>query len=846
MKPLFDTIQQTQALPPGQDYAQLRTEGLALVQELSGELWTDYNLHDPGVTLLEALCYVLTDLSSRASQPIPNLLAVSVDTPVPADALVPAHEAFANHPVTCHDYEKLLLDRFDQLVKNAWVSQLSALQYQPDAPGHYQVKLELQPSPVELTAAAQQDICRSIGEFLNSMRNLGEVFTRPIVLQPREIIMSGSLDLLPGYHPERVLANVLAVLAEALAPHPVSDSLTKLRGQGLAAEDIFAGPVTQNRLLMEKSFPNRRVKVELSELLPHVALVDGIRHLSQFRLYYTDANGSLVEPELGQLPIADDEIPRLKAPDSFDRLVVSQQGVPLRPNRSFVLEEFERLSQSAMRPGGTTGQRPDQMHFINLPGTYLNVGRYDSVQHLFPALYGVGLDGPPVQAGAEQRAAIMQLKGYLLHFEQPMADFCARLENIGQFFSIAPPTVPDHALLYDVPFVAPLLAGTEVSPNEAWYPNPAADARWEAYRANPFNPYARALQPTAGELPDRRHQRYVLLTHLLARFGYTVQLQPPPEIAQEDVQQYLIGAYEQLLLHLNTATYNRARARLPLVAAFQPTTEVESGLEFFLFLLTGLESIPRRWSQQESLEELEAQVQWNESTSVNSRLALRIRFDQPVAQPLPEVLALFRAQLLSPEWRAVLNTLTRSMPPVAGLVPAATEAEWLFETPMAAPDPTPADATAHLVAQLRRYGQGLGAKLIRVGMLDHLVLKPWPALDAIGAAQEGDYDFFHCQITVFLPAYAPAYCSSAGAEARDYAEARAYVEDLVQQYTPAHVLVNTVWLSYGAMREWETLYAILVPASGLLNANNQSAPTLRVIQAEVMTFLRLHLVPVSA
>ena len=97
MKPLFDTIQQTQALPPGQDYAQLRTEGLALVQELSGELWTDYNLHDPGVTLLEALCYVLTDLSSRASQPIPNLLAVSVDTPVPTDALVPAHEAFANH-----------------------------------------------------------------------------------------------------------------------------------------------------------------------------------------------------------------------------------------------------------------------------------------------------------------------------------------------------------------------------------------------------------------------------------------------------------------------------------------------------------------------------------------------------------------------------------------------------------------------------------------------------------------------------------------------------------------------------------------------------------------------------
>lgn len=850
MKPLFDSIQQNQPLPLGQDYALLRTEGLALLQQLSGQLWTDYNLHDPGVTLLEALCYVLTDLSSRASQNIPNLLAVSASSPIPADSLVPAHEAFANHPATCHDYEKLLLDEFDQLVKNAWVSQLPGLQDQPGAPGHYQVKLELQPSPVELTAADQENKCRSIGEFLNSRRNLGEVFTRPIILQTKAIIISGSLDLLPGYHPERVLANVLAALAEALAPHPVSDSLTKLRGQGLAAEDIFAGPVTQHRLLMEQSFPSRRAKVELSELLLQVALVDGIRHLSQFRLYYPDANGGLIEPELGQLPIADDEIPQLNAPKSFDRLVVSQQGVPLRPNRGFVLEEFERLLQSAMRPGGTTGQRPDQMHFINPPGTYLNVGRYDSVQHLFPALYGVGLDGPPVQAGTEQRASIMQLKGYLLHFEQPMADFCARLENIGQFFSITPPTAPDHALLYDVPFVSPLLPGTGVSPDEAWQPDPAADARWEAYQANQFNPYARALQPTAGELPGRRHRRYVLLTHLLARFGYTVQLQPPPEIAQQDVQEYLIGAYEQLLMHINTATYNRARARLPLVAAPQPASEAESGLEFFLFLLTGLESIPRRWSRQESLEELEAQVQWNEPAPANSRPSLRIRFEQPVTQPLPEVLALFRAQLLSPEWRAVSNTLTRSLPPVSGqaapLLPVATEAEWLPKTPGTAPAVTPADATSHLVARLRRYGQELAAKLVRVGMLDHLVLKPWPGPDAVGAAQEGDYDFFHCQITVFLPAYAPAYCPTTNAEVRDYAEARAYVEDLVHQYTPAHVLVNTVWLGYGEMREWEGLYALLVPTSGLLNASSQPAPTLPVIQAEVLAFLRLHLKPILA
>ncbi|MGP1667606.1 MAG: hypothetical protein ACTS5I_17245, partial [Rhodanobacter sp.] len=32
----------------------LRERGIALIQALSGAVWSDYNYHDPGVTLLEA------------------------------------------------------------------------------------------------------------------------------------------------------------------------------------------------------------------------------------------------------------------------------------------------------------------------------------------------------------------------------------------------------------------------------------------------------------------------------------------------------------------------------------------------------------------------------------------------------------------------------------------------------------------------------------------------------------------------------------------------------------------------------------------------------------------------
>lgn len=42
----------------GQDfYTQLQEKALAKIQELAGELWTDYNEHDPGVTVLDILNY---------------------------------------------------------------------------------------------------------------------------------------------------------------------------------------------------------------------------------------------------------------------------------------------------------------------------------------------------------------------------------------------------------------------------------------------------------------------------------------------------------------------------------------------------------------------------------------------------------------------------------------------------------------------------------------------------------------------------------------------------------------------------------------------------------------------
>ena len=58
-------IDKKRQLTTAQNYEVLRTEGQKYIESLSHKLWTDFNAHDPGMTILEVLmlCYNRTGLS---------------------------------------------------------------------------------------------------------------------------------------------------------------------------------------------------------------------------------------------------------------------------------------------------------------------------------------------------------------------------------------------------------------------------------------------------------------------------------------------------------------------------------------------------------------------------------------------------------------------------------------------------------------------------------------------------------------------------------------------------------------------------------------------------------------
>ncbi len=121
----MDEVTPIFAGPPemkSQDFAFLREEGMKVLRSVAALSWTDHNLHDPGITLLEACCYAITEMGLRSGMPMRDLLASDAGGR-PQD-FVTAAGILPTAPVTQRDIRKILIDH--PMVQNAWVFPLES------------------------------------------------------------------------------------------------------------------------------------------------------------------------------------------------------------------------------------------------------------------------------------------------------------------------------------------------------------------------------------------------------------------------------------------------------------------------------------------------------------------------------------------------------------------------------------------------------------------------------------------------------------------------------------------------------------------------------------------------
>ena len=90
------------------DYSALRDSAMALIRQWASASWTDHNVHDPGITVLEACSYATTELGLRLQLDMADLLR-SGESNALAD-LPAADRVLPVGPVNRQDLRSVLLD----------------------------------------------------------------------------------------------------------------------------------------------------------------------------------------------------------------------------------------------------------------------------------------------------------------------------------------------------------------------------------------------------------------------------------------------------------------------------------------------------------------------------------------------------------------------------------------------------------------------------------------------------------------------------------------------------------------------------------------------------------------
>lgn len=780
------------------NYKALLDEGIRLIEELSSSVWTDYNVHDPGITTLEFLCYALTDLAGRVGLPLESHLAEKIGERIRLRNDFPeAHDILPCGAVTVGDYRKLLIDLPG--IRNAWLHVVQgrhpsiykvvdedrlSFEGQPEdrlqIRGLYDVEIEF-----DKTVVAQQKIQleRQVHRMLMANRNLCEDFDRIEEVGLEEVSVCVDVELALDSNVDEVKAEMLYVIDEFIAPSLRRYTLQEMLAKGYRIEDILNGPFPEHGFIEDQDLGLSLNRGELHgsdlvQLLMDISQIIAVRRL----LFTTYQNGKIgVLDESTVVPLAKDRVPRFDQEESKFRFF--KGGIPYISSPAGVEQHLARVRTRHQ-------QAPIEAEDLRLKlpePEYVEVGNYTSIQHHYPKNYMIGHEGVLPLASTARKAAVKQFKTYLLLFEQILADFNAQIRHAVNLLSPLPVSRSyAHVLPEDVPLFSELIRN----------PDTIADYYEDAERF------------------QQRRNRF--LDHLLARFAeqYREYSMLVESAYDDEALSLLIGDKERLLNNFALLSFSRFQA---YDYTGRDETGTISGLERRLRILLGYTSdIDLAVPQQRYFEIYE-----EEDTDAVAEFRFRIIDDSGKI-----LLSSTRHTLTRDETRLEMRTaFLVGTDPANYRINQAVDGTWHF---------TLHDRTGDMVArrieyfdseercrQARDECAGFLAGIVSgddIIVLEHMLLRPYffdPDTDAEAwtAENDGKYllptcfdeddsdccagDAYSFRITVVMPAWPQRF------EDMNF---RNFLARFIREQTPAHIFVKICWISSEQFDELRPVY----------------------------------------
>ena len=423
-------------------YLELLHLGLKHCQQLGGDLWTDFNEHDPGVTILEQLCFALTDLAYRTSFDIKDILASVPGAETPEHCLYTGDVALTCDPVTASDYRKLLYDRIEGL-KNARMKRVEG--QAQGIEGLHEVLIETREDKEkpEEHEAIRKDAVR----WMRSFRNLGEDVHAVRILTIQPIQVQATIRIAANVDPAGVLAQVLFAIQNHLVPFPRIDPIERLMNTE-SPDEIWNGPRLTLGALDKESLKEPRETIHVSEIAKIILQVEGVKQVKGLQVGETGVGfssaGITVRP--GCVPRLDPPI--LRPQPSHGINIELEGGFKCLVDSRAVGARIKELQIGMRQQIEAAAVSFKTLSYLKVPeGKNRNIKNYVSLQHQFPAVYGLGRSsaadslfegGRSLQLRSDSRrqARIRQLRAFLLFFEQPLADYLAQLAHVADVFSL--------------------------------------------------------------------------------------------------------------------------------------------------------------------------------------------------------------------------------------------------------------------------------------------------------------------------------------------------------------------------------------------------------------------------
>ena len=387
----------------------LQRDSIRMLQELSGKVWTDFNAHDPGVTILDVLNYALTELEYKLSFSLVDYLTDKDGKfrPEMLGLFLP-EQVFPTNPVTLDDYRKLFLMQVPEL-ENVWIDTDSET-------GCYFIHLELFGF---MKGVIPEEIKRRVEKLFMSHRNLCETLGGIDFVELEGVWLEGEVNMEPGTDVTAVLVEMYHCAHAYLARHVSYDSPELMKQEDISPDEWLNGPNDADIRISAGVRDEVRTETRLYQLL---CRIPGVR--SFHSCYIRNKEGQLIN----RFEIPCGLIIPQSLPELLRHLTVKVDGIPASIRFERFISEFDIANMTSGNYLRIRAAR--KFEGIYPDGKWRPVYQHDTILDDFPDCYGINRNGLSGFADKERKGKAMQLKAYLALFDSVFARGLKELEEL--------------------------------------------------------------------------------------------------------------------------------------------------------------------------------------------------------------------------------------------------------------------------------------------------------------------------------------------------------------------------------------------------------------------------------